>query len=145
MQAIELIQWIESLLQAWRPELGPRTYYSNQLLEIVLLYLYLCVLTGDKIKCGDDVGSIHDMTLDWSGGHDDLSSWFSFVNYEAAIGSSRPKAGDRLRAGHTINEAVYQPLQCAIVKRVLYQKLIKLGSKVLLTILLTTSCGFCLW
>lgn len=62
--------------------------------------------------------------------------------YKAAVGSSHPKAGDRLRARHTINEAVYPPPRCAIVKSALYQKLVKLSSKILLMILFTTSCGF---
>lgn len=36
--------------------------------------------------------------------------------YKAAVGSSHPKAGDRLRARHTINEAVYPPYGVPLLK-----------------------------
>lgn len=100
------------LLQAWQPELEPRTHYSNERTSLwkLFFYIYVCALT-DSIKFGDNDGSIHDMTLQWSGGHEYLSLWFSFVNYKPAVGSSYPKASDRLRAWHALNEAVYQPLR----------------------------------
>jgi hypothetical protein len=47
------------------------------------------------------------MTLEGSVGHDYLSSQFSSVNHKPAVGTSHPKAGDRLRAWHTLSEAVY--------------------------------------